>query len=393
MQDAENEHSVDVRVEAKIAIGETVEGEGEGGLMIRLAVPGDIPLLKALWKRCFGDDDEYIDLFFTQRFSPDTVMVYDEGSIRAMLSMLPLTLRTSSKGEFPAVYIYAVATHPDFQHKGICGRLLTHTHNFLRSRGVALSVLVPSSAELFSYYRRYAFDKQLDICEQRYSVETRSATPVAPTAPAPPTSPVLFAPPAFPASPVAPASPVMSGSLTPLSAQEFTQMRREYLLAQKSCFLWDETALAFQRQISNISGGVFYAKITFPTGIRINPSMNSVGSVGSMGSAGSAGSAGSMNSIDGAGQEDSRNTVDLTHSSGYIVAEKSANTLYLKETSFPTPLLEAVAQYALHTLGGNSCVVRTPAAEFSDGNRPFALASCYKEIDGLSGAYLNLVLD
>ena len=119
--------------------------------MIRLATAKDLPRLKEIWQLCFGDDDAYTDMYFTHRFQPEQVMVYDEGPrVTAMLSMLPLTLRTPF-AMYPAIYIYGVATHPDYTRRGICGQLLQYTHAYLKRQGIALSVLVPSSDKLFTY--------------------------------------------------------------------------------------------------------------------------------------------------------------------------------------------------------------------------------------------------
>ena len=200
--------------------------------MMRLAQPGDVPRLKEIWALCFGDSAEYIDFYFAHRFVPEQVMVHEEDEISAMLSMLPLTLYTAG-GADPAIYIYAVATHPDYQRLGIGGRLLIHTHDYLQRQGVALSVLVPSSDKLFAYYRRFAFDKRLDVVEQRYFTGDLSAATENPI------------------------TPGAVGKLVPLSLSDFILQRRRFLSPQKSYFHWDEAALEYQFQVSGMTGGIF----------------------------------------------------------------------------------------------------------------------------------------
>ena len=195
--------------------------------MMRLAAPGDVPRLKEIWALCFGDSAAYIDFYFAHRFIPEQVMVYEEDEISAMLSMLPLTLRTAN-GTVPAIYIYAVATHPDYQKHGIGGRLLMHTHDYLQRQDVALSVLVPSSDKLFSYYSRCAFDQQLDIIERQYFVAD---------------IPIVAA--------------GVSGKLVPLSLPDFILQRQKFLSSQDSCFDWNEAALDYQFRVSCMTGGVF----------------------------------------------------------------------------------------------------------------------------------------
>ena len=291
--------------------------------MVRLAVPDDTQRLKEIWALCFEDSAEYIDLYFTYRFRPGTMMVFEETDISAMLSMLPLTLCTSRE-TYPAAYIYAVATHPDYQRRGICGQLLAKTHDYLKQQGVALSILVPSSKELFSYYRRYAYDKQLDVFEQKFLADDLPAT---------------------------------SGKHTSLSLQDFSRHRQAFLSNLSDRFVWDEAALDYQLRVSTMSGGVFYLE--------------------------------------------TENQAGHPNYTGYVVAEKYGDTVYLKETSFPQDQLEKAAGYTLQVLGGTSCVVRAPAIQSSytlqssmqPFVRPFALASCYEEISDLSEAYLSLVLD
>ena len=47
-------------------------------LTIRAALPEEAPRLKHLWKKCFGDPDDYIDLYFRDYWEPDQALVAEE---------------------------------------------------------------------------------------------------------------------------------------------------------------------------------------------------------------------------------------------------------------------------------------------------------------------------
>jgi ribosomal protein S18 acetylase RimI-like enzyme len=48
----------------------------------------------------------------------------EDNTVAAMLTMLPLALYTPSAGEFNAKMLYAIATHPDFQGRGLASQLI-----------------------------------------------------------------------------------------------------------------------------------------------------------------------------------------------------------------------------------------------------------------------------
>ena len=116
-----------------------------------------------------------------------------------------------------------------------------------------------------------------------------------------------------------------------------------------SCFfVWDTAALDYQSQLSTLGGGGIFR-------------------------------------------------MDLPDYSGYIVAERLADTLYIKESSFSPDQLDTVAEHALQKLGGARCIVRYPApvprGASRQHQRPFALLSNYSVSQPLSDTYLGLVLD
>ncbi|AFM00290.1 acetyltransferase [Desulfitobacterium dehalogenans ATCC 51507] len=127
---------------------------------MRLALWSDVERLKGIWKLCFGDSDSFIDFYFTQRFQPEQVAVYlVDHVITAMLTMIPVQWLEAHEGQksIQGSMLYAIGTHPDFQHRGIATELMDWALAYLGKRQMELCVLVPAEAELFNFYERRGY--------------------------------------------------------------------------------------------------------------------------------------------------------------------------------------------------------------------------------------------
>lgn len=111
--------------------------------------------LRNLWKVSFGDDDVFLDHFFSTGFSPDRcrVVVNEEGTLLSALYWFD----TEYAGETYA-YLYAVATDPNFRHQGILRYLLADTHALLKERGYAGILLVPGDEDLRKMYTAMGYE-------------------------------------------------------------------------------------------------------------------------------------------------------------------------------------------------------------------------------------------
>ena len=121
----------------------------------RTAFPSDVPALKSLWAICFGDEADYIDRFFEDLFLPEHMAVCADGTTPvSMVAFLPCTLRTPT-GCAPWAYLYAMATHPKYQGRGLGQNLLRFAWDYARRNlscdGLAL---VPADRELFRFYAK-----------------------------------------------------------------------------------------------------------------------------------------------------------------------------------------------------------------------------------------------
>ena len=106
--------------------------------------------LKTIWTECFGNEDNWIDVFFETALKPEHVCgITRQGRLAAALCWMD----TFCQGRKLA-YLYAVATAPDYRHQGLCRELMYQAHETLMRRGYAGSLLVPSGTALRQMYRK-----------------------------------------------------------------------------------------------------------------------------------------------------------------------------------------------------------------------------------------------
>lgn len=134
--------------------------------------PGQIPQLTALWQEAFGDSGDFIRLFFSTAYSPSRCRVITlDGPIAAALYWLDVTCR-----EQKMAYIYAVATHPAFQGRGLCRRLMEDTHSLLQSLNYTAALLVPGEPGLRNMYAKMGYTNCGGIGE--FSVAAEGSVPL-----------------------------------------------------------------------------------------------------------------------------------------------------------------------------------------------------------------------
>lgn len=92
---------------------------------IRIFTENDCEACQAIWLACFPEDTpEAPEHFFRDVLHRGEGLVYQTGGRPvSMVFMLPAEL-VGEDGRLPIQYIYAAATHPDYQHRGIFAALL-----------------------------------------------------------------------------------------------------------------------------------------------------------------------------------------------------------------------------------------------------------------------------
>lgn len=113
--------------------------------------------VKALWKLCFNDSDEFTDMYFSRRYHDEiTTTVREDGRIISALQMIPYPM-TFCGEVIDTSYISGACTHPHYRAHGAMRRLLNETHRRMYQDGVLLSTLIPAEEWLFGYYARSGY--------------------------------------------------------------------------------------------------------------------------------------------------------------------------------------------------------------------------------------------
>ena len=121
----------------------------------------DISDLQEMWRRCFETEDAYSNFYFERRFVPEDTLIWRiDGKAISMMTLMDVSV-----GGERGCYIYAVATLPEFQHRGIFRELDRRADDEIRRRGGSFSCLVPANPGLFPMYRKLGYDTAFFIEE------------------------------------------------------------------------------------------------------------------------------------------------------------------------------------------------------------------------------------
>lgn len=112
-----------------------------------------IPSLRALWKVAFGDDDAFLDVFYSTAFDPERCRCATvDGKVASALYWFNCQYDGSR-----IAYLYAIATAVEFRGQGICHRLMDNTLQHLASLGYEGAILVPAREDLFGFYESMGY--------------------------------------------------------------------------------------------------------------------------------------------------------------------------------------------------------------------------------------------
>lgn len=125
----------------------------------------DLASLKSGWKLGFGDDDEFIDYFFTHYDSNHTRIVR-RNSYGDIVAQLHYFLFTDELCDRTGCYIYGITTLPTHRGQGLAKSMINEALSLLRANGTAYAVLIAEDTSLQSWYGSLGFelhDATLDI--------------------------------------------------------------------------------------------------------------------------------------------------------------------------------------------------------------------------------------
>lgn len=129
-------------------------------MQYRLWREADLPGLKDLWTLAFGDGGDYVDNFF-QQFSGLVYVAEDGGVLLAMTAVFDTQLHRHGE-PYKMGYLYAVATHPQHEKKGIASGLLAFLYGDLGERGYAGVTTVPATPSLHHFFGKNGFLEYFD---------------------------------------------------------------------------------------------------------------------------------------------------------------------------------------------------------------------------------------
>lgn len=113
--------------------------------------------VKVLWKLCFNDSEEFIEMYFRLRYKNEVNVVIQSGDeVISALQMIPYPM-TFCGEMVQTSYISGACTHPDFRSKGVMRELLSQSFARMLRNGVHFSTLIPAEPWLFDYYKRMGY--------------------------------------------------------------------------------------------------------------------------------------------------------------------------------------------------------------------------------------------
>lgn len=116
-----------------------------------------IPLTK-LWQEVFGDDEEYISLFFKRAFFDSECFAYAENEeIISALYLLKSNISYCGK-IYRGRYLYAAATAEKYRGRGLMSCLISEAEAYVRSQELDFIALVPADESLYDYYKRFSYE-------------------------------------------------------------------------------------------------------------------------------------------------------------------------------------------------------------------------------------------
>jgi len=133
-----------------------------------------LPQLRELWKEAFGDNDDFLDNFYSTAFDKARCRVacvknaandsnaVASNNLAAVLYWFDCTVDNQR-----VAYVYAVATAKEFRGNGACHLLLEDTHKHLKSLGYSSVVLVPGNEALVHLYE----GAEYELCTKRSRIE------------------------------------------------------------------------------------------------------------------------------------------------------------------------------------------------------------------------------
>ncbi len=115
-----------------------------------------------MWKTVFGDPDEYMEIYFREKYRNENTLIYmKDGKAVSSLQLLSYQFTFCEK-EIPVIYLSGVSTLPEYRGKGYSRQLLMKSFDVAASRNIPLILLVPQEEWLLNFYGKQGFIQTFD---------------------------------------------------------------------------------------------------------------------------------------------------------------------------------------------------------------------------------------
>lgn len=126
--------------------------------------------VKTLWRHCFKDSEDFIEMYFRTRFSKQTNMsIVSGGDLISALQLIPYPM-TFCGQQVSTSYISGACTHPDFQGKGIMKELISQSLARMYNEGIYFSTLIPADPWLFDYYSKLGYASVFKYTKKEFMI-------------------------------------------------------------------------------------------------------------------------------------------------------------------------------------------------------------------------------
>lgn len=110
-----------------------------------------------MWKSVFGDDEKYVDLYFSDKYKNENTLLYiEDGKVVSSLQMWEYEFSYYDK-KVPFYYLAGLATYPEARGKGYMKALIERSFEVMKERNIPLSILIPAEESLFYYYEQFGY--------------------------------------------------------------------------------------------------------------------------------------------------------------------------------------------------------------------------------------------
>lgn len=111
-----------------------------------------------LWQKCFDDTQQFTDLYFTHKYTPDrNTYIIRRNNVVSALQRLPYNINFCNTPT-PVAYISGVCTHPDLRNQGLATQLIKTAHRQIyHTNQTTFALLIPAHNSLQKFYTQTGY--------------------------------------------------------------------------------------------------------------------------------------------------------------------------------------------------------------------------------------------